>query len=34
MLNAEAQAARGETLEMAIVALIVIEIVLALVRGH
>lgn len=34
MLNGEAQAARAEALEVAIVALIVIEIVLALVLGH
>ena len=34
MLNAEAQAARGEVLEVTIVALILIEIVLALVLGH
>jgi hypothetical protein len=34
MLNDEAQAARGEALETAIVLLIVFEIVLALVRGH
>ncbi|MBL0169623.1 MAG: hypothetical protein IPP90_02685 [Gemmatimonadaceae bacterium] len=34
MLNDEAQAARSETLEIAIVVLIVAEIVMALVRGH
>jgi hypothetical protein len=34
MLNGESQAARAEALEVAIVALIVIELVLALVRGH
>jgi len=33
MLNSEAQAARSETLEMAIVLLIVVEIVMALVKG-
>jgi hypothetical protein len=34
MLNAEAQAARAEALEVAIVGLILVEIVLALVLGH
>lgn len=34
MLNDEAQAARAEALEIAIVLLIVVELVLALVRGH
>jgi hypothetical protein len=34
MLNDEAQAARAEALEVAIVALIVVEVVLGLVRGH
>ena len=34
MLNDEAQAARAEALELAIVVLIVFEIVMALVRGH
>jgi hypothetical protein len=34
MLNGEAQVARAEALEVAIVALIVLELVLALVRGH
>ncbi|MEQ1690685.1 MAG: hypothetical protein ABMA00_05330 [Gemmatimonas sp.] len=34
MLNHETQASRSETLEIAIVALIVVEIVMALVRGH
>lgn len=34
MLNGEAQAARAELLEVAVVALIVMELVLALVRGH
>ena len=33
MLNGEAQASRSETLEIAIVALIVVEVIMGLARG-